>query len=124
MSTDTSSTRSASQLTEYRHDYDVILRQSYSTCTQSATYIQGELRAEAWSDDNSTGTYTSVTLRESSSPSEWSKASGGAFYMDSIFESRHLPKITFGNEESLEQAKCAFILGKTSQPRLSLTEWI
>ncbi|KAG7527308.1 hypothetical protein FFLO_07064 [Filobasidium floriforme] len=109
MSTDTSSTRttdSTSQLTEYRHAYDVVLGQSYSTCTE------GELQAEAWSDDNSTATLTSVKLSETSLPRYPSTASGETFFMDIIFELGHLPKITFSNEVSLEQAKRAFILGR------------
>lgn len=109
MSTNTSSTRttdSTSQLTEYRHAYDVILGQSYSTCTQ------GELQAEAWSDDNSTATLTSVKLSETSLPRDPSEASGETFFMDIIFESGQLPEFTFDNEVSLEQASRAFILGR------------
>lgn len=73
---------------------------------------QGELRAEAWSDDNSTATSTRVKLSETSLPRDPSEASGETFFVDIIFESRHLPKITFDNEVSLEQASRAFILGR------------
>jgi hypothetical protein len=109
MSTDTSSTRttdSTSQLTGYRHTYDVVLEQSYSTCAQS------ELQAEAWSEDNSTATLTIVKLSETCSARDGSKASEETFSMEIVFESGHLPKITFDNEDSLEQAKRAFILGR------------
>ena len=46
--------------------------------------------------------------------------------MDIIFEAGHLPKITFGNEESLEQASRSFILSRhltaqTQPDRVDLT---